>query len=234
MSRVLVLKSSILGEYSQSGKLVDFFVEQWRETHPEDRFTVRDLANPTLPELDGEVMAGFTAGDKPLTSHQQSTLALSDELIAELKSHDTLIISAPMYNFNIPTQLKIYFDLIARAGQTFRYTSAGAEGLVTGKKAIVISSRGGIHADTPTDLITPYVKLFLGFIGITDVEFVLAEGFAYGPEAAEKATQDSRIAVAQKIPAGVAVPASAPAQAQAAPATVSGGFLSNLLKKLFR
>ncbi|MEL5299968.1 FMN-dependent NADH-azoreductase [Serratia nevei] len=234
MSRVLVLKSSILGEYSQSGKLVDFFVEQWRETHPEDRFTVRDLANPTLPELDGEVMAGFTAGDKPLTSHQQSTLALSDELIAELKSHDTLIISAPMYNFNIPTQLKIYFDLIARAGQTFRYTSAGAEGLVTGKKAIVISSRGGIHADTPTDLITPYVKLFLDFIGITDVEFVLAEGFAYGPEAAEKAAQDSRIAVAQKIPAGVAVPASAPAQAQAAPATVSGGFLSNLLKKLFR
>lgn len=146
---------------------------------------MRDLANPTLPELDGEVMAGFTAGDKPLTPHQQSTLALSDELIAELKSHDTLIISAPMYNFNIPTQLKIYFDLIARAGQTFRYTSAGAEGLVTGKKAIVISSRGGIHADTPTDLITPYVKLFLGFIGITDVEFVLAEGFAYGPEAAE-------------------------------------------------
>lgn len=185
---------------------------------------MRDLANPTLPELDGEVMAGFTAGDKPLTPHQQSTLALSDELIAELKSHDTLIISAPMYNFNIPTQLKIYFDLIARAGQTFRYTSAGAEGLVTGKKAIVISSRGGIHADTPTDLITPYVKLFLGFIGITDVEFVLAEGFAYGPEAAEKAAQDSRIAVAQKIPAGVAVPASAPAQAQAAPATVSGGF----------
>ncbi|CAI1053604.1 FMN-dependent NADH-azoreductase [Serratia marcescens] len=234
MSRVLVLKSSILGEYSQSGKLVDFFVEQWRETHPEDTFTVRDLANPTLPELDGEVMAGFTAGDKPLTPHQQSTLALSDKLIAELKSHDTLIISAPMYNFNIPTQLKIYFDLIARAGQTFRYTSAGAEGLVTGKKAIVISSRGGVHADTPTDLITPYVKLFLGFIGITDVEFVLAEGFAYGPEAAEKAAQDSRIAIAQKIPAGVAVPASAPAQAEVAPATVSGGFLSNLLKKLFR
>ena len=71
---------------------------------------MRDLANPTLPELDGEVMAGFTAGDKPLTPHQQSTLALSDELIAELKSHDTLIISAPMYNFNIPTQLKICFD----------------------------------------------------------------------------------------------------------------------------
>lgn len=231
MSRILVLKSSILGDYSQSGKLVDFFVQQWREAHPSDSFTVRDLANPTLPELDGEVIGGFSAGDKPLTPHQQATLALSDELIAELKSHDTIIISAPMYNFNIPTQLKIYFDLVARAGQTFRYTSEGSEGLVTGKKAIVISSRGGIHADTPTDLITPYLKLFLGFIGITDVEFVLAEGFAYGPEAAEKTAQESRIAVAQKIPATLSTAPAGPSEVTTAPA--NGGFLSNLMKKLF-
>lgn len=231
MSRILVLKSSILGDYSQSGKLVDFFVEQWREAHPDDTFTVRDLANPTLPELDGEVIGGFNAGDNPLTPHQKETLALSDELIAELKSHDTLIIGAPMYNFNIPTQLKIYFDLVARAGQTFRYTSEGAEGLVTGKKAIVISSRGGIHADTPTDLITPYLKLFLGFIGITDVEFVLAEGFAYGPDAAEKAAQDSRIAVLQKVPAKIQLaPVAQPAAVQT---PANGGFLSNLMKKLF-
>ncbi|EPC5668044.1 FMN-dependent NADH-azoreductase [Serratia liquefaciens] len=229
MSRILVLKSSILGDYSQSGKLVDFFVQQWHEAHPNDSFTVRDLANPTLPELDGEVIGGFSAGDKPLTPHQQKTLALSDELIAELKSHDTIIISAPMYNFNIPTQLKIYFDLVARAGQTFRYTSEGSEGLVTGKKAIVISSRGGIHADTPTDLITPYLKLFLAFIGITDVEFVLAEGFAYGPEAAEKAAQESRVAVVQKVPAKIdTVP-----QAEVATASAGGSFLGNLMKKLF-
>jgi len=231
MSRILVLKSSILGDFSQSGKLVDFFVEQWRKAHPDDTFTVRDLANPTLPELDGEVIGGFNAGDNPLTPHQKETLALSDELIAELKSHDTIIIGAPMYNFNIPTQLKIYFDLVARAGQTFRYTSEGAEGLVTGKKAVVISSRGGIHADTPTDLITPYLKLFLGFIGITDVEFVLAEGFAYGPDAAEKAAQDSRVAVTQKVPARVQLaPVTQPAALQA---PANGGFLSNLMKKLF-
>ncbi|QUY49482.1 FMN-dependent NADH-azoreductase [Serratia plymuthica] len=231
MSRILVLKSSILGDYSQSGKLVDFFVEQWQKAHPDDTFTLRDLANPTLPELDGEVIGGFNAGDNPLTPHQKETLALSDELIAELKSHDTIIIGAPMYNFNIPTQLKIYFDLVARAGQTFRYTSEGAEGLVTGKKAIVISSRGGIHADTPTDLITPYLKLFLGFIGITDVEFVLAEGFAYGPDAAEKAAQDSRIAVTQKVPAKIQLaPVAQPAAVQP---PANGGFLSNLMKKLF-
>lgn len=177
------------------------------------------------------MIGGFNAGDNPLTPHQKETLALSDELIAELKSHDTLIIGAPMYNFNIPTQLKIYFDLVARAGQTFRYTSEGAEGLVTGKKAIVISSRGGIHADTPTDLITPYLKLFLGFIGIADVEFVLAEGFAYGPDAAEKAAQDSLIAVQQKVPARIrSAPVAQPATVQAA---ANGGFLSNLMKKLF-
>ncbi len=227
MSRILVLKSSILGDDSQSGKLVDFFVEQWREAHPEDTFTFRDLANPTLPQLDGEVLGGFSAGETPLTPHQKSTLALSDTLIAELKSHDVLIISAPMYNFNIPTQLKIYFDLVARAGQTFRYTSAGSEGLVTGKKAIVISSRGGIHADTPTDLIKPYLRLFLGFIGITDVEFVLAEGFAYGPEAAEKAAVQGRETAAGKVPPAVHH------QAVVTPAPANAGFLSNLMKKFF-
>ena len=181
MSRVLVLKSSILGEYSQSGKLVDFFVEQWRETHPEDRFTVRDLANPTLPELDGEVMAGFTAGDKPLTPHQQSTLALSDELIAELKSHDTLIISAPMYNFNIPTQLKNWFDLVARARLTFNYTTTYPVGLVEGVNAVVFSSRGGVHAGQPTDAVTPYLRSVLGLMGIGEAQFIYAEGLDMKP-----------------------------------------------------
>lgn len=138
-----------------------------------------------------------------------------------------------MYNFNIPTQLKIYFDLIARAGQTFRYTSAGAEGLVTGKKAIVISSRGGIHADTPTDLITPYVKLFW----VLSASPTLSSCWRKASPTARSGREsrpDSRIAVAQKIPAGIAVAANAPEQAQAAPAAVSGGFLSNLLKKLLR
>ena len=133
--------------------------------------------------------------DAPLTPRQQEALALSDELINELKAHDVVVIAAPMYNFNIPTQLKNYFDLVARAGVTFRYTAEGPEGLVKGKRAIVVSSRGGIHKDTPTDLLVPYVKLFLGFIGITDVNFVFAEGVAYGPEVAEKAQHDAKAAI---------------------------------------
>ncbi len=171
MSKVLVLKSSILAGYSQSSQLADFYIEQAKAQGKE--VTVRDLAANPIPVLDGELVGAMRPSDTPLSPRQQEALDLSDELIAELQAHDEVVIAAPMYNFNIPTQLKNYFDLIARAGVTFRYTEAGPEGLVKGKTAVVISSRGGIHKDTPTDLLTPYVKLFLGFIGITDVEFVL-------------------------------------------------------------
>ncbi|MCS2172841.1 FMN-dependent NADH-azoreductase [Scandinavium sp. TWS1a] len=195
MSKVLVLKSSILAGYSQSGQLTDYFVEQWAEKHPADQITVRDLAAQPIPVLDGELVGAMRPGDAPLSPRQQEALALSDELIAELQAHDVIVIAAPMYNFNIPTQLKNYFDLVARAGVTFRYTENGPEGLVTGKRAVVVSSRGGIHKDTPTDLLAPYMKLFLGFIGITDVNFVFAEGVAYGPEVAAKAQSDAKAAI---------------------------------------
>lgn len=144
MSKVLVLKSSILAGYSQSNQLSDYFVEQWREKHSADEITVRDTAANPIPVLDGELVGALRPSDAPLTPRQQEALALSDELIAELKAHDVIVIAAPMYNFNISTQLKNYFDLVARAGVTFRYTENGPEGLVTGKKAIVITSRGGI------------------------------------------------------------------------------------------
>ncbi|MBO0635997.1 FMN-dependent NADH-azoreductase [Pantoea agglomerans] len=199
MSKVLVLKSSILAGYSQSSQLADFYIEQAKAQGKE--VTVRDLVANPIPVLDGELVGAMRPSDTPLSPRQQEALDLSDELIAELQAHDEVVIAAPMYNFNIPTQLKNYFDLIARAGVTFRYTEAGPEGLVKGKTAVVISSRGGIHKDTPTDLLTPYVKLFLGFIGITDVEFVFAEGIAYGPEVASKATAEAKDAIKQIVTA---------------------------------
>lgn len=199
MSKVLVLKSSILAGYSQSNQLADFYADEARAKG--DEVTVRDLAAQPIPLLDGELVGALRPSDAPLSPRQQDALALSDELIAELQAHDTVVIAAPMYNFNIPTQLKNYFDLIARAGVTFRYTEAGPEGLVKGKRAVILSSRGGIHKDTPTDLLTPYVKLFLGFIGITDVDFVFAEGIAYGPEVATKAASDAKDAIKQIVAA---------------------------------
>ncbi|CUU24122.1 FMN-dependent NADH-azoreductase [Duffyella gerundensis] len=195
MSKVLVLKSSILAGYSQSSQLADFYIEQAKSNG--DDVTVRDLAANPIPVLDGELVGALRPSDAELSARQQEALALSDELIAELQAHDVFVIAAPMYNFNIPTQLKNYFDLVARAGVTFRYTEAGPEGLITGKRAIIISSRGGIHKDTPSDLLTPYLKLFLGFLGIADVEFVFAEGIAYGPEVAAKATDDAKKSLEQ-------------------------------------
>lgn len=108
MSKVLVLKSSILAGYSQSNQLSDYFVEQWREKHSADEITVRDLAANPIPVLDGELVGALRPSDAPLTPRQQEALALSDELIAELKAHDVIVIAAPMYNFNISTQLKNY------------------------------------------------------------------------------------------------------------------------------
>lgn len=199
MSKVLVLKSSILAGYSQSSQLADFYVEEAKAKG--DQVTVRDLAADPIPVLDGELVGALRPSDAPLSPRQQETLDLSNALIDELQAHDVIVIAAPMYNFNIPTQLKNYFDLVARAGVTFRYTEAGPEGLVKGKRAVILSSRGGIHKDTPSDLLTPYVKLFLGFIGITDVEFVFAEGIAYGPEVATKATDDAKNAIKQIVSA---------------------------------
>ncbi|WP_410015165.1 FMN-dependent NADH-azoreductase [Sodalis sp. C49] len=201
MSKVLILKSSILATFSQSNQLADFFIEQWQKNHSGDEITVRDLAAQPVPVLDGELVGALRPADATLTPRQQEALDLSDELINELQANDVIVIAAPMYNFNIPTQLKNYIDLIARAGVTFRYSEQGPEGLVKNKKAVVLTTRGGIHKDTPSDLVTSYLRLMLGFLGITDVEFVFAEGVAYGPEVAGKAQEDAKAAISQFIAA---------------------------------
>ncbi|MEN3754130.1 FMN-dependent NADH-azoreductase [Mangrovibacter yixingensis] len=195
MSNVLVLKNSILAGFSQSNQLIDHLTTRWQEKHSNDTITVRDLATDTVPVLDGELVGALRPSEVPLTPRQQDALNLSDTLINELKAHDVIVIAAPMYNFNITTQLKNYIDFIARAGVTFRYTENGPEGLLTGKRAIVVTTRGGIHKDSPSDLITPYLKLFLGFIGITDVDFIYEEGVGYGPEVLAKAQAEAKAAI---------------------------------------
>lgn len=194
MSKVLVLKSSILGNHSQTNQLSDYLTTQLTNAH----IIERDLATYPLPIYDSLAANALRMGENS-TEQEQKLVALSDQLIEELKSVDTIVINAPMYNFNIPTQLKTYFDFIARAGITFRYGENGAEGLIKGKKAIVLCAFGGIHKDTPTDLVTPYIKTFLAFIGITDVQFVYAEGIGYGPEAVAKAQQQAKQQIDQLI-----------------------------------
>ncbi|HHX8464570.1 TPA: FMN-dependent NADH-azoreductase [Vibrio diabolicus] len=187
MSRVLALKSSILGDYSQSNKLVEDFIKNVDQ----DKLTVRDLAANPLPVLDFAVATALRATED-LSQEQQAVVELSDTLIEEVKVADTLVIAAPMYNFTIPTQLKNWIDLTARAGVTFKYTENGVQGLIEGKKAIVITTRGGIHKDSPTDNVTPYLRTVLGFVGITDVEFVYAEALNMGEDFAAKGISEAQ------------------------------------------
>jgi FMN-dependent NADH-azoreductase len=113
-------------------------------------------------------------------------VALDDALIAEIQAHDTVVLGVPMYNFGIPAQLKNWIDAIARAGVTFRYTEAGPEGLIKGKTVYLALARGGRYRDTDKDAQVPYLKNVLGFLGMTDLRFIYAEGLAMGPEGAEK------------------------------------------------
>ena len=175
MAKILVLKSSIMGEGSQTNRLIDVMLEHRKDQGLQDDITIRNLAEMNLPVLDLEIFQALRGAENNNQDIQQ-IVALSDELIAELKSADLLIIGAPMYNLNVPTQLKNWFDLVARARQTFRYTETYPQGLVEGVKAVVVSSRGGIHVGQETEAVTPYLKAVLGLMGIHDVDFIYAEG----------------------------------------------------------
>ncbi len=176
--RILQLRTSIFGEAGQSSRLADSFVASRVAAEPGSEVVLRDLARDPVPHLTAERFGAFAAKPEARGVEQQAVVAQSDALIAELKRADTIVLGLPMYNFGLPSTLKAYFDHVARAGVTFRYTDKGAVGLLTGKKAYVFATRGGRYAGTPRDVQTTYVRDFLAFLGITDVEFVYAEGLA--------------------------------------------------------
>lgn len=183
MTKLLVLDSSALGASSVSAQLSRDFVASLRAAAPSVSITHRDLdANP-LPHLTNARVGGL--GGKGETPEAQAMTALSDTLIAELKAADVLVIGAPMYNFGITTMLKAWFDHVLRAGVTFNYTAEGPKGLMTGKRAVIIETRGGVYSSGPAnamDAQEPHLRAMLAFIGITDVTIVRAEGLAMGPE----------------------------------------------------
>ncbi|BAP67097.1 NAD(P)H-dependent oxidoreductase [Acinetobacter baumannii] len=191
MAKILVLKSSIMGEGSQTNRLIDVMLEYRKDQGLQDDITIRNLAEMNLPVLDLEIFQALR-GAENVNQDIQQIVALSDELIAELKNTDLLVIGAPMYNLNVPSQLKNWFDLVARARQTFRYTETYPQGLVEGVKAVVVSSRGGIHVGQETEAVTLYLKAVLGLMGIHDVDFIYAEGLdmqAYRSNALDLASQ---------------------------------------------
>ena len=205
MTTILQINSSLHGDDAQSSRLASEFVaalggsrEQQGSTSPTRRpLIVRDLSRTPVPHLTAERLTALSTVAAERTLDQQRIVSESDELIDELKRADMVVIGLPMYNFGVPSTLKAYFDHVARAGVTFRYTAEGPVGLLTGKKAYVFATRGGRYAGTTADLQTAYVRQFLGFLGIRDVEFVYAEGLALGADQRSSAVADAVARIGQ-------------------------------------
>jgi FMN-dependent NADH-azoreductase len=186
----LQLNTSLFGAGGQSTLLANDFVAR----RP-GKLIVRDLAKDPVPHLSAERFGAFLAKPEARTPEQQAVVDYSDALIAELREADTIVIGLPMYNFNVPSTLRAYFDHVARAGVTFKYTEKGPVGLLTGKKAYVFVTRGGVYG--PEHIHTKYVRDFLAFIGITDVEFIYAEGLAISPASKDAALAKARDVIAR-------------------------------------
>lgn len=195
MKTLLQLNSSLYAGDGQSSRIASQFVAPWRASNPGATVLVRDLAREPVPHLDAERFAAFLAGEEARDASQQAVVAYSDMLIGELQRADVIVLGLPMYNFGLPSTLKAYFDHVARAGITFRYTDKGPVGLLTGKQAYVFAARGGQYAGTPSDTQTPYVRDFLRFLGIDEVEFVYAEGLAIGDASRQAALAQAQSAI---------------------------------------
>src|SRR6266404_2524517 len=188
MTTLLQINASINHDNGQSSQLANQFVAAFRTRTPDAKIVVRNVAAADpVPHLNAERFGAFITKPEERSTAQHAVVAYSDTLIHELKKADVIVLGLPMYNFGVPSQLKAYFDHIARAGVTFAYTDKGPVGLITGKKVYVFAARGGLYAGTPLDTQTSYVRDFLRFLGMDDVEFVYAEGLAMGDAAKEQA-----------------------------------------------
>lgn len=186
--KLLHLDSSILGENSVSRTLSKAIVERLKGETPDLAVTYRDLAASPVPHLSGSYLAGQSA-EVQHDQAMQEDLALGGKLMEEFQASDIVVVGVALYNFTVPSQLKAWVDRVVVAGKTFRYTDKGAEGLAGGKRVILAIARGGFYGPgTPHhayEHAESYLKAVFGFIGITDLEVVVAEGIAHGPEQRE-------------------------------------------------
>lgn len=192
MSNVLIIESSARQQDSFSRELTQQFISHWKTLHPADRLTVRDLAVNPVPHLDADLLGGWMKPEAQRNAAEQASLQRSNELTDELLAVDVLVLAAPMYNFAIPSTLKAWLDHVLRAGLTFKYTDTGPQGLLTGKKAYVLTARGGIYAGSTADHQEPYLRQVLAFVGIHDVTFIHAEGMNLGGDFQEKGLNQAK------------------------------------------
>ena len=184
--KLLHIDSSILGANSVSRQLTAQAVQAWTAIHPNTQADYLDLAADTPPHLSAQAM-GFRTGQVAATEEERHQNAISERLVSQFLAADVIVIGAPLYNFGINTQLRAWIDRILQPGRTFRYSACGPEGLAGGKKVIVVSSRGGVYSTSEAGRSMEhqegYLKTVFGFVGVTDVQFVRAEGLNMGDEA---------------------------------------------------
>ena len=197
MSRVLVIESSARQQGSVSRELTRQFIGNWQAAHPADQIQIRDLAVEPVPHLDATLLGGWMTPSEQQSEAEKAALARSNQLTDELLAADVLVLAAPMYNFAIPSTLKAWLDHVLRAGVTFKYTETGPQGLLTGKRAFVLTARGGIYAGSGLDHQEPYLRQALAFIGIHDVQFIHAEGLNLGAEFSEKGLAQAKARLAE-------------------------------------
>ncbi|MBV7493680.1 FMN-dependent NADH-azoreductase [Pseudomonas sp. NPDC086112] len=198
--KLLHIDSSILGDNSASRQLSGEVVKTWQAAEPGVVVTYRDLAADAISHFSANTLVAAGTAAELRNAAQQHEAELSAQALAEFIAADAVVIAAPMYNFTIPTQLKAWIDRIAVAGQTFRYTEAGPEGLCGGKKVVIVSTSGGLHVGQATGVAhEDYLKVLFGFLGITDIEFVRAHGLAYGDEVRTKAMSDAQAHISEQL-----------------------------------
>jgi len=204
MTRLLIVTSSLSGPASQSNRLVDRYAARLAAKEGALEVTRRDLGRSPVAPLDGARLKALGTPPAARSTEEARIAAESDALVAELKAADVVLIGAPMYNFTVPSQLKSWFDHVARAGVTFRYTANGPEGLLAGKRAVLVTTRGGRHRDRPEDHVVPYVRTMLAFVGITALEVVYAEGLAIGESERASALAGAEARIDELTSTGIA------------------------------
>ena len=178
MKTLLHVKSSLFGDQGQSAQLAGSFISRWTQENPDSSVIERDLAADPVPHLDAFRMGALNTPEADRSAEQQAVVELADQLLAEVKAADVIVIGLPMYNFSVPSQLKSWFDHLARAGVTFQYTETGVEGLIEDRPVYLISTRGGVYGDEGSNMQISYVKQLLSFMGLNNQQLVVAEGLA--------------------------------------------------------
>lgn len=202
MKKLLVISSSPNLSQSYTRRMVHTFADNFKTKVADADVAVRDLGENPTPHLDEITLGAFFTPPELHNEEQKDVIRLSNTLIEELEAADVIVIGAPMHNFSIPSVLKAYFDHIARAGRTFRYTSNGPEGMLKDKRVFVLTARGGDYSRMPMSALDhqePYLRTMLGFVGLEKVDFIHCQGVAMGEEASTKAFDDATERISNSI-----------------------------------